>query len=278
MTAPRVTSTTGNGYHEATDKRKTGMPLQNRVDPFGDIHAVAARGLFTGNRGIIHDPATRTLLGRRWTTKAWIICTCEYKGRRREPMGLNGREGGAGWTELFFLDEVTALAAGHRPCFTCRREAAKAYAAAFGEAFGGAKPTVQMIDARLHAERLASAGGRGASRSSFSGLSRESTGRVGGGAAVETRGRRQILGARPRITERLVSVTDRSGLPDGTMISDGSDAYSLRGGRALRWSFEGYGDGLPLSAFSQQKIAVVTPATTIAVLRQGYKPVWHPSA
>ena len=112
------------------------MPLQNRVDPFGDIHAVSARGLFTGNRGIIHDPATRTLLGRRWTTKAWIICACEYKGRRREPMGLNGRKGGAGWTELFFLDEVTALAAGHRPCFTCRREAAKAYAAAFGEAFG----------------------------------------------------------------------------------------------------------------------------------------------
>ena len=97
------------------------MPLQNRVDPFGAIHAVDARGLFTGNRGIIHDPATKTLLKRRWTTKAWIICTCEYKGRRREVMGRNGPNGGACWTELFFLDEVTALAAGHRPCFTCRR-------------------------------------------------------------------------------------------------------------------------------------------------------------
>jgi hypothetical protein len=151
------------------------MPLQNRVDPFGDIQAVDARGMFTGNRGIIHDPATKTLLRRRWTTKAWIICTCEYKGRRREVMGRNGPNGGAGWTELFFLDEVTALAAGHRPCFTCRREAAKAYAAAFGEAFGFEKPTVQVMDARLHAERLASMLGRGTPRSSSSGLSRGST-------------------------------------------------------------------------------------------------------
>lgn len=134
------------------------MPLQNRVDPFGDIHAVDARGLFTGNRGIIHDAATKTLLAKRWATKAWIICTCEYKGRRREVMGRNGPNGGAGWTELFFLDEVTALAAGHRPCFTCRREAAKAFAACFGEAFGIANPKAPQMDARLHGDRLASGG------------------------------------------------------------------------------------------------------------------------
>ncbi|MBX3584728.1 MAG: hypothetical protein KF810_22870 [Rhizobiaceae bacterium] len=132
------------------------MPLQNRVDPFGEIHAVAARGLFTGNRGVIHDPATRTLTGRRWTTQAWIICACDYKGRRREVMGRNAPAGGAGWTELFFLDDVTALAAGHRPCFTCRREAAKEYAAAFGRAFGIAKPRAPDIDARLHGERRVS--------------------------------------------------------------------------------------------------------------------------
>jgi hypothetical protein len=221
------------------------MPLQNRVDPFGDIHAVSARGMFTGNRGIIHDPATRTLLGRRWTTKAWIICTCEYKGRRRVPMGLNGRNGRAGWTELFFLDEVTALAAGHRPCFTCRREAAKGYAAAVGEAFSVTKPTVQMIDARLHRERLASAGGQ----------------------------QQQTLGTRPRMTVEALT-----GLPEGTMISDGEQAYALRDRKALRWSFEGYGEGVSHSAFSQKEIAVITPETTVAVLRQGYKPVWHPSA
>jgi hypothetical protein len=219
------------------------MPLQNRVDPFGDIHAVPARGLFTGNRGIIHDPATRTLLGRRWTTKAWIICRCEYKGRRREPMGLNGRKGGAGWTELFFLDEVTALAAGHRPCFTCRREAAKAYAAGFGEAFGVAKPTVQMIDARLHAERPAA------------------------------RRRQQILGTSPGMTTEAMA-----DLPAGAMIFDGEKAYALRHGKALRWSFDGYGDAVDLSSIDSETHRVLTPATTVAVLAAGFEPVWHPSA
>src|SRR5262245_58367950 len=95
------------------------MPLQNRVTPFGEIVAIPQRGLFTGNRGIIHDPATRTLTGRRWTTKAWIVCSCSYKGVRRDVMG------GRSWTELFFLDEAVALAAGHRPCFLCRWEAAE---------------------------------------------------------------------------------------------------------------------------------------------------------
>ena len=112
------------------------MPLQNRVDPFGDIHAVPERGLFMGNRGIIHDPDTKTLLEKRWALHAWIICVCEFKGRKREPMGRNGPGGKAGYTELFFLDEVTALAAGHRPCFHCRREQAEAFAAHFGHAVG----------------------------------------------------------------------------------------------------------------------------------------------
>ncbi|WP_394889712.1 hypothetical protein ACG873_30855 [Mesorhizobium sp. AaZ16] len=134
------------------------MPLQNRVDPFGEIHAVAARGMFTGNRGVIHDPATRTLLQRRWSTKAWLICVCEFRGRRREVMGRNAPSGNAGWTELFFLDEVTALAAGHRPCFYCRRERAKAFAGHYGDAFRIAAPKAGEIDARLHGERLASGG------------------------------------------------------------------------------------------------------------------------
>jgi hypothetical protein len=63
------------------------MPLQNRATPFGDIVAIEQRGLYTGNRGIIHDPATKTLLKKRWAAKAWLICVCEYKGRRREVMG-----------------------------------------------------------------------------------------------------------------------------------------------------------------------------------------------
>lgn len=133
------------------------MPLQNRVDPFGAIHAVPARGLFTGNRGVIHDPDTRTLLRRRWATKAWIICECDFRGQRREVMGRNAPGGRPGWTELFFLDEVTALAAGHRPCFYCRRDSALAFASCLAGGEGPRTPAPQM-DARLHAERRASGG------------------------------------------------------------------------------------------------------------------------
>ena len=84
-------------------RRPDGLPLQNRVTPFGDIVAVPERGMFTGNRGIIHDPATKTLLNRRWSSKAWIVCSCEYKGVRRDVWARRS------WTELFFLDEATAL-------------------------------------------------------------------------------------------------------------------------------------------------------------------------
>lgn len=125
------------------------MAFNNRVDPFGAVHGVPARGLFTGNRGSLHDPATATLTRRRWTTRAWICCALEWRGRRRQPMGVNTQSGGAGWTALFFLDEVTALAAGHRPCFTCRRLAAKQFLAASGE------PSLRALDARLHGERRA---------------------------------------------------------------------------------------------------------------------------
>lgn len=124
------------------------MPLQNRVTPFGDIVAIAQRGTFTGNRGIIHDPATRTLLGRRWTTKAWLVCLLHYKGRRREVMSRRS------WTELFFLDEAVALAAGHRPCFYCRRDDAEAFRAAWATGRREAPSLAPAIDAVLHAERL----------------------------------------------------------------------------------------------------------------------------
>lgn len=130
------------------------MPLQNRVDPFGDIHAVADHGLFTGNRGSIHDPVKRTLLRRRWTTKAWIICDCGYKGLKRDVMGRNTPSGGAGWTNLFFLDEVTGLAAGHRPCFTCRRAEAKDFAARFAGVVGHTVSAPDM-DEVLQSQRLA---------------------------------------------------------------------------------------------------------------------------
>jgi hypothetical protein len=130
------------------------MPMQNRVTPFGDIVAIPERGLFMGNRGIIHDPATRTLLSRRWAAKAWIVCVCSYKGVRRAVMGRRS------WTELFFLDEATALAAGHRPCFFCRRGDAESVRAAWARGNGGAPPPAPAMDEVLHRERLSGRGKR----------------------------------------------------------------------------------------------------------------------
>jgi hypothetical protein len=128
------------------------MPLQNRVTPMGEIIATLHRGLFTGNRGIIHDPVTKTLLPRRWASQAWLTCVCEFRGRRREVMG------GRSWTELFFLDEATALAAGHRPCFFCRRDDANRFRAAWEEGNDVRRVPARDIDAVLHRERLS--GGR----------------------------------------------------------------------------------------------------------------------
>jgi len=124
------------------------MPLQNRVTPFGEIVADPHRGLFTGNRGIIHDPASKTLLKKRWSSPAWLTCVCEFRGRRRKVMG------GRSWTELFFLDEATAFSAGHRPCFYCRRDDANRFRAAWERGNGVADVLAPEMDAILHRERL----------------------------------------------------------------------------------------------------------------------------
>jgi hypothetical protein len=124
------------------------MPLQNRVTPTGEIVATPHRGMFTGNRGIIHDPATRTLLKRRWTSPAWITCVCEFRGRRRAVMAQRS------WTELFFLDEATAFAAGHRPCFFCRRDDANRFCRAWAEGNGLNTARAKQVDTVLHGERL----------------------------------------------------------------------------------------------------------------------------
>ena len=124
------------------------MPLQNRVTPTGDIVADPNRGIFTGNRGIIHDPATKTLLKKRWSSPAWITCVCEFRDWRRQVMG------GRSWTELFFLDEATAFAAGHRPCFFCRRDDANRFRAAWQQGNGVTDVRAKEMDAVLHRERL----------------------------------------------------------------------------------------------------------------------------
>jgi hypothetical protein len=203
------------------------MPLQNRVTPFGEIVAVPERGTLTGNRGIIHDPATRRLLGKRWATKAWITCRCDYKGIRRAVMATRS------WTELFFLDEATALAAGHRPCFLCRREAAQAFQRAWTVGNGGPRPTAPQIDAVLHRERL--------------------QGRV----------------------KRIHALAHGSAdLPDGTMIAVRDQAWLMVAGRPLLWLPGGYRRvSAPLDADG-----LITPPSTVAALRAGYRPLLHPSA
>jgi hypothetical protein len=124
------------------------MPLPNRVDPFGTISAVPERGQMFGNRGGRFHRDDRTLKARPWATRQWLCCVLAFKGRRRQVMSR-------GYTELFFLDEVTALSAGHRPCFECRRRDATAFAAAWARAKGlAAPPRAPAMDLVLHAERL----------------------------------------------------------------------------------------------------------------------------
>src|SRR6201987_1876926 len=124
------------------------MPLQNRVDPFGELFADPARGTFMGNRGgRVHTPA-RPLTARRWASRQWICCVLAFKGRRREVWGRS-------YTELFFLDEPTALAAGHRPCFECRRQEADTFAEFWRIAHRlRRRPRAAEMDQVLHRERL----------------------------------------------------------------------------------------------------------------------------
>jgi hypothetical protein len=124
------------------------MPLQNRVDPTGQIVAVADRGLMLGNRGCLHGQG-RELGVSRWRSRLWICCVLDWKDVRRDPMPP-GR-----WTALFFLDEATALAAGHRPCGYCRRADYLDFARAWQAAAGlGQRPKAVEMDAVLHTERV----------------------------------------------------------------------------------------------------------------------------
>jgi hypothetical protein len=178
------------------------LPRQNRVSPFGAIEAVAARGLLTGNRGILHDAQGR--LGRaRWRHPHWIACRLDFRGMRRAVMSPGT------WTELFFLDEAVALAAGHRPCAYCRRDAFLRFAAAWREAHGpGARSRAPDIDRALHAARL------------------------------DRRSRRQAT-----------FMADVTGLPDGSFLAtpDG-EAWLVRRPVALRWTHHGYDAARPLPA------------------------------
>jgi hypothetical protein len=212
------------------------MPLPNRVDPFGNLFADPARGLFFGNRGGRFHRDDRTLGARRWVSRAWICCRLAFKGRHRNVWG-------AGYTELFFLDEPTALAAGHRPCFECRRSDARAFAAAYARAGHSPEPgssarvpRAPEIDRVLHAERLA---------------------------------------GRAKRRHRLAI----DGLPDGaflTLPDAPGHAFAVRGSALLRWTPTGYAARQPRPGGIT--VDVLTPPGMLAALASGYLPRWHPSA
>ncbi|MEZ5998182.1 MAG: hypothetical protein R3B98_05770 [Hyphomonas sp.] len=182
------------------------MPLQNRVDPFGLVHAVPDRGLFMGNRGGCFHRDDQTLEPRHWANRQWITCVLEFKDRKRALMqpGL--------YTELFFLDEATALAAGHRPCWECRRDDAKAFSAALMHA--GIAPKGHRVSMLNDA--------------------------IAGEVQSVLKGE----------TER--EMVTPSELPDGAMFAAGNAAFLKWKGAAHQWSFGGYGTPSPLPERAQR--------------------------
>ena len=121
------------------------MPLQNRVTPFGDIVALEGRGTLMGNRGILHDAARRIV--RPWQVRRWIACRTEFRGRRRAIMQPHT------YTELFFLDEAAAFAAGHRPCAECRYADYRRFRTLWAQR-RGVTAGADEIDRVLHADRV----------------------------------------------------------------------------------------------------------------------------
>jgi len=175
------------------------MPLRNRLLPTGEIVADPARGTLTGNRGCLHGTG-RDLGVSRWRSKLWICCVLDWRGIRRDPMPPNR------WTMLFFLDEATALAAGHRPCAYCRRADYLSYVEAWRTGHGLAeRPRAVEMDAVLHAQRVVS------------------------------RTRQQVT--RPAVA---------GDLPDGVMVRVGGEIGLFAAAAFRPWSFTGYGEPAPL--------------------------------
>lgn len=199
------------------------MPRQNRITPFGEIIAHPSRGTLMGNRGCLHD-AHGQLGARRWRHQAWVSCVLEFRGWHREIMTPNR------YTELFFTDDAVALAAGHRPCGTCRREDYKR----FREAFQRAHPALQrpaspaLMNGTLHADR------------------------------VDSRSRRQITHIAPLAT-----------LPDGVFFClPGKDSARVKqAGKVFAWSFEGY---RAVAAPGEPSVTVLTPKAVVDTIRAGY--------
>jgi hypothetical protein len=211
------------------------MPLQNRVTPLSELVSDPARGLVYGNRGCLHDETGR--IRRRYNGKRWIACRLEFKGWHRTPLLQPGR-----FTELFFLDEATAFAAGHRPCALCRREDYDRFAAIWRDLHprqaGGGQAGADAIDARLHEERVT-----------------------------------------PTAREQRHHDAPLDGLPDGAFVLLEGHPWLVLGARLLRWTAAGYTE--PRRRPAAMPARLVTPPSLTAVLHAGWEPVvplLHPSA
>jgi hypothetical protein len=209
------------------------MPRQNRVTPSGEIVATPERGTLLGNRGVLHDEEGR--ISRAWQVKRWIVCLLEFKGRKRKVMTPGH------YTELFFLDEATALAAGHRPCAECPRERFNAFRMAWRSArprtVGSPLPAAEEIDGRLHAERT-----------------------------------------RPDRSKRVFEAS-LDELPCGVFVRHadwGEDAYLVWNDGLFAWSAGGYTGRRDRP--KKAEVAVLTPESTVGAIRAGYAPEIHPSA
>ena len=213
------------------------MPLQNRVTPEGDIIATPARGTMLGIRGGCFHNDDKTLKARHWASKRWICCLLAFKGRRR-PLMRPGH-----FTELFFLDEATALSAGHRPCFECRRADAERFA------------ELWLATHRCEAK----------------------SGRASAGAMDDTLHRARVS----RDGGRRFTAAATEHMPDGVFIRRADDRvpHLVWGDCIFPWTPAGYG---PASARPRGQIpsfaAILTPLPTIAVMSRGYRPTIHPSA
>lgn len=212
------------------------MPLRNRVDPFGIIQPDPGRGTLTGNRGgALHDADRH--IRRPFAGDRWILCRLQFKGRRR-PLMTPGR-----YTELFFLDEATGLAAGHRPCAECRRNRyslfQRYWAAGNPGLAGSPTPSAGVMDAALHADRL------------------------------DGRGRR---------SQQRTHVSALGALPAGVMVVlPGDEIPMLVTPGGLRpWSFAGYGP--PVVTPADTRVTVLTPSSVVRAVAAGFTPELHPSA
>jgi hypothetical protein len=208
------------------------MPRQNRVTPFGELIVTSARGRWMGNRGCLHDGEGR-LLAKRWARKPWITCEPQFKGRKRSIMAPGQ------YTELFFLDEATAFAAGHRPCAECRREAYNRFKSAWLAGNPGMVPgaTMKEIDEYLHQER------------------------------VDSRTEAQRTWQSPL-----------SDLPVGVLVrlAGSQEAWLTSKGGMRQWSPFGYTDFRIVTASEQ--VPVLTPKSICRALAAGYSPQVHHSA